>query len=297
MRSPSKYAEMPTPMPSYRFDQETYIHYEERGSGKHPVVMLHGFGASLETWFDITPYLPHYKLYLLDMKGFGLSSKPSHGGYGVRDHVPYVIAFIRYLGLTDFSLVGHSYGGLVATLLYLQAGSQNLAIRTAVLIDVPIVRVQFPLFVRVLQIPLLRRMIVSCLSPSRQASYVLHKLGYAPNFASSSRVHRYAKYFASPGTQNALIKTARALQTDRDIVLEFSGTFKNVLLLWGSDDSIFPLSRGREAAKLLRDCHFKIVPACGHIPHEEKPVATAAIINRFMKEMEVFSEVISGNIL
>lgn len=286
-------------MPDFRFDQDTRLHYEECGSGSHPVIMLHGLGASLETWFDIKPYLLHYKLYLLDLKGFGLSSKPDHSGYGVRDHVPYVIAFIRHLGIRECSLLGHSYGGILATFILLQAPSHDLLIRVAILIDAPVVSVPLPLFVKVLQVPFLRTLIVSCLSPSLQASFILHHLGYSPDFASSSRIRRYAQFFALSGTRRALIKTAQALQSDRDISLQFSGTFQNVLFIWGANDPIFPLSLGNKMPNFLPESHLEVIPACGHIPHEEKPAATATIIMNFMEQCKEGepNEIATDNIL
>lgn len=271
------------PMPDFHFDLNTRIHYEERGLGTHPLVMLHGFGASHETWFDIAPYLSHYRLYLLDLRGFGLSSTSEHTGYSVRDHAQYVLAFIRRLGLSDCSLVGHSYGGIVATLAFLQAGSAEITLKALILIDAPVARAQFPLFVRALQVPLLGQLIVSCLPPSLQATFILRHLGHSSHFASKCRVNRYAKYFALPGIQRSLLETARALQLDRNLPLHCLGTFGNVLIIWGSQDPLFPISVGEEVCRLLPGSRFDVISACGHIPPEERPAATAKIIDNFMK--------------
>src|SRR5262245_29858203 len=56
-------------------------------SSSAPVlVLIHGFGASLETWNDIYPALrAKYSVVRLDLKGHGFSSKPDDEQYTMED--------------------------------------------------------------------------------------------------------------------------------------------------------------------------------------------------------------------
>src|ERR1044072_5794853 len=65
------------------------ISYERSGdtrSGKPTVVLLHGFGAAMESWSDIQPMIAaQYPVIRVDLKGFGMSSKPTDDKYSARD--------------------------------------------------------------------------------------------------------------------------------------------------------------------------------------------------------------------
>ncbi|KAG6476340.1 hypothetical protein ZIOFF_065580 [Zingiber officinale] len=51
------------------------IHYVEQGTGQ-PVVLIHGFGASAFHWrYNIPELAKRYKVYALDLLGFGWSEK------------------------------------------------------------------------------------------------------------------------------------------------------------------------------------------------------------------------------
>jgi pimeloyl-ACP methyl ester carboxylesterase len=53
------------------------LHYKEMGQGE-TVVLIHGFGASLETWRGIDAVLAkHFRVIAIDLMGFGDSSRPA----------------------------------------------------------------------------------------------------------------------------------------------------------------------------------------------------------------------------
>jgi pimeloyl-ACP methyl ester carboxylesterase len=63
------------------------LHYEVYGTGD-PILFLHGFGANISSWkYIITPLSKHYKLILVDLKGFGASPKPRNNKYSTQDHI------------------------------------------------------------------------------------------------------------------------------------------------------------------------------------------------------------------
>lgn len=91
------------------------IRYVDRGAGP-PVVLIHGFTASIETsWID-TGVLPDlardHRVIALDLRGHGKSDKP-------RDPRAYdelgmdVIRLLDHLGIERAHVVGYSLGGIV----------------------------------------------------------------------------------------------------------------------------------------------------------------------------------------
>ena len=90
------------------------IRYCKEGAGP-PLVLLHGFGSSLETWRANAPALVDagYSVYRLDFLGLGLSEK-APGPYSIERWARQVGAFLDDQSLDAPVLVGNSIGSLVA---------------------------------------------------------------------------------------------------------------------------------------------------------------------------------------
>jgi pimeloyl-ACP methyl ester carboxylesterase len=89
------------------------FHTQQLGRDGAPVVMLHGLftGSLASWWFTAAPALGRSHLVrLLDLRGHGLSDCPP-AGYDTATMVDDVLALTEDLG--PFSVVGHSYGGLL----------------------------------------------------------------------------------------------------------------------------------------------------------------------------------------
>ena len=92
------------------------IHYQDSGPKDAPVLLLlHGFGSSLQTWDVWAQSLESkYRVIRLDLPGFGLTGPNPDQKYADLDDVQAIARFADHLGLTEFSLLGHSMGGKIA---------------------------------------------------------------------------------------------------------------------------------------------------------------------------------------
>ena len=92
------------------------IHYRDQGRRDGPtIVMVHGFGASLQTWEPWVQRLgSQYRIITLDLPGFGLTSAPKGYILSRTGFVDVVDGVTTRLGATKFVLVGNSMGGGVA---------------------------------------------------------------------------------------------------------------------------------------------------------------------------------------
>lgn len=96
-------------------DNRLRLHTQELGGAGPPVVMLHGllFGA-LTSWYFVAPVLARTKRVLLyDFRGHGRSER-SPSGYGMRSMAADLASLVDRFSNEPVSLVGHSYGGVVA---------------------------------------------------------------------------------------------------------------------------------------------------------------------------------------
>jgi pimeloyl-ACP methyl ester carboxylesterase len=87
--------------------------YTSIGEGM-PVILLHGFFGDAWTLGAIATELSaNYCCISLELLGFGDSSKPDIR-YLIQDHVDFLQEFLVAKNITDFRLIGYSYGAWVA---------------------------------------------------------------------------------------------------------------------------------------------------------------------------------------
>lgn len=90
------------------------VHYEVLGRGR-PVVLVHGWIGSWRYWIPLMQQTHlKYRVYALDLFGFGDSSKnPAH--YSVQHQVNMLEEFMNKMGIPKAAMIGHALGALVLT--------------------------------------------------------------------------------------------------------------------------------------------------------------------------------------
>jgi N-formylmaleamate deformylase len=108
------------------------IHYTRAGGGPVPVILLHGLTANGMCWTALAHALEaEYDVIMPDARGHGKSSVPAYG-YRYEDHANDVVGLIQSLGLSSSILIGHSMGGMTATVV---AGHHPNLLRGLILAD------------------------------------------------------------------------------------------------------------------------------------------------------------------
>src|SRR5262249_52319133 len=96
------------------------VHYVDRGLGQ-AVVLLHGFGSSLEVWDEVVPELSReQRVIAVDLKGFGWTDRPE-GDYSPAAQAEMVWGLLDHLEVWRAALVGHSWGASVSLAMALSA--------------------------------------------------------------------------------------------------------------------------------------------------------------------------------
>jgi pimeloyl-ACP methyl ester carboxylesterase len=265
---------------AYQYSKDVSINYEIHGQGK-PIVFLHGFGASLETWRDITPLLAtDYTLYLLDMKGFGRSSKPKDHHYRADDQADIIRGFLRTIVKEPAALAGNSFGGGVALKTYI--GASDPQVSELILIDAAAYPQRLPLFIAVLRWPILNRLFLQ-LPATWRTRVVLNLAFYDHRKITKERVKRHAQFLDLPGSHAAQIDTAKQLLPENfnDFLRQLGGIQARALILWGGHDKIIPVQNAERFHRDLTNSTL-IIMDMGHVPQEEAPERTAEAIKNFL---------------
>jgi haloalkane dehalogenase len=96
------------------------MHYVDEGAGD-TILFVHGTPTWSFEWRHLIRALSATNRCLApDLLGFGLSDRPRDFAYTPESHAEVLSAFVRELGLDDFTLVVHDYGGPIALPLALE---------------------------------------------------------------------------------------------------------------------------------------------------------------------------------
>ncbi len=266
------------------------INCEVEGQGEIPVVFIHGFAASLVTWHDIRMHFQgdRFRLFFIDLKGFGFSAKPRDDGYGVADQAEIVIAFVKAKGLSNVILVGHSLGGAVALRAVLKSG-QDLSgglIGGLVLLDCAAYPQRLPLLMRLLQCPIPAMILMHIFPVSWIVYLTLKRAFYNRGAVTSARVRRYTGGFSRRGMPRVLISTVRQITTgERGIGRDYREISIPTLIIWGKEDRVTKLGQAYRLSGEIRGSRLEILDECGHNPHEEYPEKTCRLLLDFISRL------------
>lgn len=189
------------------------------------------------------------------------------------DLVLYYGDVLEALGLRQLTLVGHSFGGMVAAEI---AATYPRDVAKLVLIDpVGLWREDAP--------------VANWMSMKPEA--LLRATFSDP---ASAVATAFAAAQANPGADPeaaaaaiwSLACTGRFVWPipDKGLKRRMYRITSPTLLVWGRDDGIVPPLYAQEFASRLRNARIEIVEKAGHLPHIEQPDAVASAIERFVKE-------------
>lgn len=244
------------------------MHYKDTGPRDAPVLLLlHGFGSSLQTWDIWSAQLEqHYRVIRLDLPGFGLTGASPVHDYSEQNDVSTLSHFVDKLGLSRFSLVGHSMGGKMAWGL---AALMPERVEALILMapdgypqikDIGKKPYEMPAIMGVMRFCLPKILVRKSIEPAFFDASVL----------SDSLVDRYYDMLRAPGVRAAILD--RANQTIyTDPVSRLKKITAPTLLIWGEADQMIPSSNAKSYTEVLSKSQTVLLPRLGHLLQEEQP--------------------------
>ena len=245
------------------------IHYYVRGPvNGTPIVLVHGLGGRSEDFTNLAPYLDRagFRVYTPDLLGFGQSEEPRNATYSISDQAQLVVDFFDAVGLKKPDLGGWSMGGWIAQKV---AVDHPERVRRLILMDSAGLAIRPNWDTRLF-------------TPTTPAE--LDKLDAllmphpppVPSFVAHDILRLSASYAWVTKRALASMMSAKDVMDD-----ELSSLRMPVLILWGAEDRITPLSEGRTMHALIPQSRLAIASGCGHL-------APADCAKRFGPEMVKF---------
>ena len=253
------------------------IHYRDEGAGT-PIVLIHGTGASLHTWNDWTKDLvKDYRVIRLDLPAYGLTGQDPQNRYSSKDYVDLLDAFLTELKVDQFHLVGNSLGGLIS---WLYASYHPEKVEKLVLLDpsgFPFKNT--PMVIKMAKTPVLNNFI-RYVTPRSFIEKNIQEVYYDPTLIKASTLDRYYDLTLYEGNRDAFIDHAFIEREDyRD---RLSLIKAPTLILWGENDAWIPVSDAPKFKAAIENAQVVIMPETGHVPMEEKPKESLAVVADFL---------------
>lgn len=284
--TPPRYTAEFMPGERYYYDEVNYLNYRQLGEGRKTLILLHGYGSSGYNWSDLLPLLDldDTRVLIFDLIGSGFSSRPRHHDYSIAANASIINDFIRDYKISEYSLMGHSFGGGVSLLVASQAqASASVMPSSLVLLDTVSYKVPPPIFITLAKIPVLSRASIKVLSPRLMAGISLSRVFHDRSKIRPEQVRRYTHFIAQDDFAEAITQMARDVVPPAADAL--SNAYKSlgmpVMIVWGEEDKALPLATGERLASELPNAQLVKIPDCGHNVQEECPEPVAQAVNPF----------------
>lgn len=264
------------PKATYATIDGARLRYVDVGKGP-PVVLIHGFASSLETWDLLIPELTkRHRVIALDLKGFGWSDRPE-GDYSPLAEANLVLQLLDKLGVEKATFVAHSWGSSVTLALALHAPQR---VSRIALYDAWVYEEQLPATFLMARAPGLGEILFTLFYDQRPDERMALAF-YNKDILTEKLVEDVERSLERPGTGAAQLAAVRG-QRFSDQQAKYKTIDKPVLLLWGRDDVITTLSFGERLARDLPQARLVVYPRCGHFPMLEAKNESNAELVKFV---------------
>jgi pimeloyl-ACP methyl ester carboxylesterase len=257
------------------------VYYKDTGPKDAPVLLLlHGFGSSLQTWDDWSVHLESkYRVIRPDLPGFGLTGASPMSDYSEENDVAFLTHFADKLEIHNLSVIGHSMGGKMA---WSFAASNPERIKALVLMapdgfpeakDIGTKPYEMPSIMGLMNYFLPKYFVKKSLEPAFADTTALD----------DALLNRYYDFLRAPGVRRAILE--RANQTIyTDPVSRLKSIIAPTLLIWGENDQMIPSSNAKNYSNLLSNSTTVIIPNLGHLLQEEQPQKGLLPVIKFLDD-------------
>ncbi len=241
------------------------------------LLLLHGTGATTHSWRGLVDCLaPEYRLIMPDLPGHGFSRStltPSLPGMAAA-----IAELLAALDLDPHAIIGHSAGAAVMARLSLSS-----ARRASVLIGLNSALLPFSGLAGTLFGPAARVLARSEFA-ARFFAWRATNPGVVQRLLTSTGTtldETSAAFYRRLASAPAHVAAALAMMANWDLATlagELPQLARPLTLIVGGGDRMIPASQAYAVAATVPGAQVKLLPALGHLAHEEAPAAVAALI-------------------
>ena len=262
------------------------IFYKESGLEKPglPIVFIHGIGAGSSSFmwrknFDVLAQ--NFRVYALDLLGFGFSDKPAGVPYSANLYVELISDFIRDIGGCA-NIVASSLGAAYAV----RVADEHPELVNALILNAPAgystlntrPGMTGAAFYGLLQSPVLGTSFYNVMASERSIrEYATKTLFYDYRRVTDRLVaHLYATSHQAGAQYTIAAFLSGYLNTDLAPV--FARLEQPVVLVWGKQDVSMPVAKAVELLQLNPNARLEVFDFCRTMPEQEHPEKFNALV-------------------
>ena len=258
------------------------IQYTVKGTGR-PLVLVHGFGASIGHWRKNIPVLAAagYRVFALDLLGFGGSQKAPIN-YTIEVWVELLKDFWQEHIQERAVFIGNSIGALISLMVlteHPEIAAGGVLINSAGGLSHrphelnPVLRIVMGAFNRVVRSPITGKFIFNRIRQKSQIRRTLYQVYRNRQAVTDELVDLLYTPSCAPGAQEvfASILSAPPGPSPQELLPKLE---RPLLVIWGADDPWTPITGAKiyeEARENGKEIKIIPIPNAGHCPHDEVP--------------------------
>lgn len=241
------------------------INYIVEGEG-NPVVVLHGWGANIETVLPIVNILKSsYQVYAIDLPGFGKSDEP-YDVFGSFEYAEIIKKFIDHFKLEKISLIGHSFGGKLSIII---SSKYKDYVDKLVLIDsaglIPKRTLSYHIKVKSYKLAKKLYKLFFFWKKENEIAEIINKKFGSDDYRNSSGIMR-----------KILVKVV-----NEDLSYLLEDIECPTLLIWGDLDDATPLYQAKIMEEKIKNSGLVVLEGTGHFSYVEDYNKFALVLKSF----------------
>lgn len=209
-------------------------------------------------WKSFGSKFHNHKVFAPDLPGFG-KEKLISPNWGISNYADWVVKKLKSKNINKFVLIGHSFGGKIATEIALTNPS---IISKLILIASPILRRP---------------------SISTQIKILTHKFAKRVLLRNALNVFTNEEYREA---KRANLSKIFVKSVNYDATDKLSKIKAPTLIIWGEYDRDAPLAIGHEMSRLIANSRLEILKNTGHNIQFENPNILYGLIKNFISQAQ-----------
>jgi pimeloyl-ACP methyl ester carboxylesterase len=263
------------------------IFYKELGlqNSGVPIVFIHGIGAGSSSFMwrkNFDPLSEKFRVYALDLLGFGFSDKPAAAHYSADLYVELISDFIREVAGGPANVVASSLSAAYAVCV----AEEHPELVNALILNGPAgydtlntrPGMSGAAFYGLLQSPVLGTSFYNVMSSERSIrDYARRTLFYDYRRVTNRLVSSLYSTSHQAGAQHAVAAFLSGY-LNVDMRVAFSRLDQRVILVWGKQDTTTPVTKATALLALNPRAELEVFDFCRMMPEQEHPELFNALV-------------------